>query len=360
MEKFPLIFFAALAGRKMAVALPLVPLSLTFNIGNVDLPHGPDPGQFGPGTVILPSSSIFETTFLGPGPVVTSTTQPSSTVDTSTQPGLGGIPITSGTNTFIEDTSTWTGLSQSISAVETDTACLSPGNCAVDLNVIVLVPASTSVQPTITNSVPAQTSSTANGPSSTAPSSNHPPGASSPTSSTLAATFSSKQTHNRTQILLGGILGGLSSLAIIVAILFMLRRRRLQRQQRDSQFLVDPEEPNPPQPDTVVPDSVSESVIPTIESGVHSGIGEKALFRRAELQQQVQQIEDQMAELQRVATRFNVANPSSSDRKSVGGGANGVEVAPNTQLATLRARVRELESQRDSMWGGEAPPGYHQ
>ncbi|KAJ7673956.1 hypothetical protein DFH06DRAFT_1319074 [Mycena polygramma] len=292
---------------------------------------------------------------------------PSDTLtDTLTQTLTDTIQTTVTRTTSV--TSTWTGLTQA-TVTEAQTACPDVNNCIVFLTITTLVPAATSPPAPVTTTTPPSltptptsssdaSSAPADKPNPTTPSATASLGDAVPTSRVAAST--DKQPHSRTQVLVGGLLGGLCFVGTIIAILFMLRRRRLQQQKRDSQFLVDPEQPNPlPQSDDLVSNGVSQSSSPTPLSAIDSGMAEKAVFRRADLQQQVQQIEAEMAELQRVGTRSNVANPSDSGSEPAGGSSN-TQATPNAQLAVLRARVLELERQRDLMWDGEAPPGYRQ
>ncbi|KAJ7440517.1 hypothetical protein B0H11DRAFT_2292901 [Mycena galericulata] len=62
----------------------------------------------------------------------------------------------------------------------------------------------------------------------------------SPTSQ-AAAIKDDAASHRRVEALVGGIAGGFSLLTLLIITGTVLRRRRLQRDRRDSQFLVDPE-----------------------------------------------------------------------------------------------------------------------
>ncbi|KAJ7480784.1 hypothetical protein FB451DRAFT_1171370 [Mycena latifolia] len=77
---------------------------------------------------------------------------------------------------------------------------------------------------------------------------------------------------------------------------------------------------------------------------------EKALLRRADLEQQVRQMQAEMAELQRIAGQVDAPPPAPE-----------LAGPPTTQqLDLLRARIGELESKREFMWMEDAPPGYRQ
>ncbi|KAJ7144311.1 hypothetical protein C8R44DRAFT_725259 [Mycena epipterygia] len=119
----------------------------------------------------------------------------------------------------------------------------------------------------------------------------------------------------------------------------MIRRKRLQKNQRDSQFLVDPE--------VSTAFETRGLVLPYRRSTPFSqdndrSLAEKALVRRTDLEQQVHQIQEEMEKLQRSATRFNTP-ASMANRAST----QDVQVHGAEQIDVLHAHVRELESQQE-------------
>ncbi|KAJ7510858.1 hypothetical protein B0H11DRAFT_1034201 [Mycena galericulata] len=138
-----------------------------------------------------------------------------------------------------------------------------------------------------------------------------------------------------------------------VMLFIIIRRRRLRKHLRDSKFLVDPEMASSSPSESrrlVVP-----SALPSPSRARDINMDEKTIVRRAELEGQVQIVENEMAELQR---RITVQFPPVPGRDSLGG--SGVDSPGDQYLNSLRARVRELERQRGLMWMGDAPPGYRQ
>ncbi|KAJ7437779.1 hypothetical protein FB451DRAFT_1193029 [Mycena latifolia] len=145
-----------------------------------------------------------------------------------------------------------------------------------------------------------------------------------------------------------------SLLAILGPILFMLRRRRLRRNQRDAQFLVDPEASAASDSETsgLTPHPLSPSPSASTTAS-DTSTAKKALLRRADLEQQVHQMQAEMAELQRIARQVNAPSPAPESARE--------PEPPTTQqldLLQLRARIGELESQREFVWMEDAPPGY--
>ncbi|KAJ7612869.1 hypothetical protein DFH06DRAFT_1344952 [Mycena polygramma] len=362
-----LILFTALAAFNGALAVPLVPLSPTLDIR---IKCRDSNATTFVRAVSTETDSEVQT--------VINTGLSAATIYTTTDtvcPG-GSADCLAGVATVLVIPATLTVASSTIYSAETETVlewgttihtltqtdC--PGlkrlDCVVKVNTVVLLPVTTTdpeVSPlaTLTRSFPSGISSTftsvltpANKPTSTAPSSTASVG---DFSHTMGAT-----SRNRTQIILGGILGGLSLLGIMVAIIFMLRRRRLQTTkpgfQPDfrSMFSV---EATHPEFEGFVSNTTSQSTSPPA-STVDHGMFEKALVWRANLQQQVHQIEGEIAELQRITTRFRVANPSGMNTEAAGDNVH-AEGTANMQIAALRARVQELEDERDAT---EAPPGY--
>ncbi|KAJ7676965.1 hypothetical protein DFH06DRAFT_616254 [Mycena polygramma] len=221
--------------------------------------------------------------------------------------------------------------------------------------------------------------------------------ASSPAASPIGAASAQKRSK-KTQAVVGGILGTLCILGIACAIFFMLRRRRLQGTHRffkfdaeaaprlvapkwTKRFLhfrfpfrggaeasvrpVTPESQSPSHMHEVGTDAVTSPpevesrtaiprvpvppvdvpVPPIVEPGE---LSEKTLLHRAELEQ-VRRLQEEVAQQEGAQTSSN--------------GATSRGPTPSTQLALLRARVLQLESERNMLsWSGvgEAPPGYNE
>ncbi|KAJ7752623.1 hypothetical protein B0H16DRAFT_788557 [Mycena metata] len=258
-------------------------------------------------------------------------------------------------------TSTWTGLTTSFTTVfPTGTsgtfgpACSDPSACVtltetVTASAIIFIPAptrgpATSTTVTAATSAPTQTSPSA---SVDQPSSSSPP-APTTTSSELPAL---KPNHsNRTQALIGGILGGLAAVGIAVAILFMLRRRRLQKRQRDSRWLVDP---------ATMTSRESEGPASALGAGAPVGhgeyLGEKAVLLRAELERQLRVAQEEVTTRRLTMTGGPIVQAASASET----GGSTTTLSPEQQLAILTARVKELENQQRQFALAEiAPPDY--
>ncbi|KAJ7430764.1 hypothetical protein B0H11DRAFT_2134342, partial [Mycena galericulata] len=169
-----------------------------------------------------------------------------------------------------------------------------------------------------------------------------------------AASSENDQAIRQRKYLIGGIIGGLLMLGTLGVMLFIIiRRRRLRKRLRDSKFLADPEMASPSPSESR--GLVMPSPTPSPSGARDINMDQKAIVRRAELEGQVQMVENEMAELQR---RITVQFPPVPGSDSLGG--SGVDSPGDQYLNSLRARVRELERQRDLMWRGDAPPGYRQ
>ncbi|KAJ7658248.1 hypothetical protein DFH06DRAFT_1297609 [Mycena polygramma] len=391
MRRVSLMLFIPLAASDGALAVPLVPLSpngTVFPAGaqrfietGAALRIASEPISFSTET----TASVFGLTAAQIS-TTTATTCPSGSTECVVAVNtIIDVPDTDSGSTgtffpgpftltviepFIVSTQTLNGIetesvTESAATIFTHTETDCPAgtkstDCVVEVNTVLLLPAPTAdgfpvtfteVTPSSAYSVAVSSFAPVARPNSATPAASV--GESSPTADAAAH----KQSRKHTQILLGGLLGGLSLVGIIVAILFMFRRRRLQTTkpgvQPDFQSLFSLEAPHPAEFEGFVSNATSQRASVPV-STVDHGRFEKALVRRVNLQQQVHRIEAEIAELQRVTTRFRVTNPGT---EAVGDYLN-TEVTATAQMAALRARVQELENERDAMWVGEAPPGY--
>ncbi|KAJ7676964.1 hypothetical protein DFH06DRAFT_1169436 [Mycena polygramma] len=203
---------------------------------------------------------------------------------------------------------------------------------------------------------------------------------------------STKKSSNKTQALVGGILGTLCILGIGVALFLMFRRRRLQGGHRFFRFDAEaaprlivpqwtkrflqfrypfqgnaeaparpgaPESPSQPQiletygetnPAQIESSSEDVPVVPISEPGE---LSEKTLLHHAELEQ-VQRLQDNIPQQEAAPPLMNA--PATD-------GAADTESTPSAELAMLRARVLQLENERNVLlWAGaeEAPPEYNE
>ncbi|KAJ7430763.1 hypothetical protein B0H11DRAFT_2134339 [Mycena galericulata] len=256
-------------------------------------------------------------------------------------PGPGPVVIPS-TTILLTTISTWTGSVSSTSIIQNDELCgvaLACTDTIITDTIIDLVPTS-SIKNNPTRARPASRYSVR----TFSTSSPRPPTRSSTPSSTAvtaAASSENNQAIRQRKYLIGGIIGGLLMLGTLGVMLFIIiRRRRLRKHLRDSKFLVDPEMASSSPSESrrlVVP-----SAPPSPSRARDINMDQKTIVRRAELEGQVQIVENERAELQRRITVHGVDSPG------------------DQYLNSLRARVRELERQRGLMWIGDAPPGYRQ
>ncbi|KAJ7510856.1 hypothetical protein B0H11DRAFT_1956329 [Mycena galericulata] len=231
------------------------------------------------------------------------------------------------------------------STIQNDELCTVALNCTT----------SSSSPPTSSVDFPSSTTPPPSSPASTEASSTSSSRSSTPSATGVIAAASSEndQAIRQRKYLIGGIIGGLLMLGTLGVMLFIIiRRRRLRKHLRDSKFLADPEMASPSPSESR--GLVMPSPTPSPSGARDINMDQKAIVRRAELEGQVQIVENEMAELQR---RITVQFPPVPGSDSPG--ENRVD-SGDQHLNSLRARVRELERQRDIMRRGDAPPGYRQ
>ncbi|KAJ6502827.1 hypothetical protein C8R47DRAFT_1106895 [Mycena vitilis] len=246
---------------------------------------------------------------------------------------------------------------------------------------------------TASSALPSSTSSLTSARSSSEPTSPNLP--------VVTGVASTKKSSKKTQAVVGGILGTLCILGIGVALFLMFRRRRLQGTQRffrfdaeaaprlvvrewtnrflqfrsrfrgnteaaarpgaqesqpQSQILATDGEANPPQnqPRNAIP-CLPVLPVPSVSVGDSGELGEKRTLHHAELEQ-VQRLQDNIPQQPEEAAPPLMNAPATD-------GAADTESTPSAELAILRARVLQLENERNVLlWAGdgEAPPEYNE